>query len=117
MFQNPATVERRIRELIAYLEVENRNQAALSMENDIEFLKALLKPVPDQSKPSSSGVRESVALANDFGVGIDQVRETLVAYDHAPTSLAGGDVEAALVSVRKALVTGGQKPTPEAQGE
>jgi len=105
MFQDSATFSRRIRELIAYLETENRQQAEIAMVDDVAFLRGLLKPPPDRDKPSSFGAREPMVQAND------RIRETLVAYQHARSYLTRSDFPGALRAATKALETWEPKPT------
>jgi len=109
IFQNPGTFAGRIRELIAYLESENRDQAELSIDDGIEFLQRSLSAQADRSKTGSLSARAPVVLGRSFG--IDRVRETFFAYDQARMSIASGDLRAALVASRKALDAWEQKPT------
>jgi len=104
MFQDSATFSRRIRELIAYLETENRDQAEMAMEDDVAFLRGWLRPPPDRDKPSSFGAREPMVPAND------RIRETLVAYQDARSYLTRSDFPGALRAARKALETWERKP-------
>ena len=104
MFQDSAAFSRRIRQLIAYLEAEDRDQAELAMGDDVAHLRGLLKPPPDRDKPSSLGAPERLVPANG------RFRETLVAYQDAQSYLTRRDFPGALRAATKALETWEQKP-------